>query len=101
MASFGRLQAFLGGTKELPQNGIRKLRVIRNMEILSASKRQQGHSAGIGNAVGYALSGKRAAAKFNTPEHILFDHHIIALHGDGCLQEGVVREAIAFAGTID
>lgn len=53
---------------------------------------------GIGNAVGYALSGKRAAAKFNTAEHTIFDHHVIALHGDGCLQEGVAKEAIAFAG---
>jgi len=53
---------------------------------------------GIGNAVGYALSGKLAAAKFNTPEHTLFDQHIIALHGDGCLQEGVSREAISLAG---
>ncbi|TVP82578.1 MAG: transketolase [Puniceicoccaceae bacterium] len=53
---------------------------------------------GIGNAVGYALSGKRAAAQFNTPEHKIFDHHVIALHGDGCLQEGVAKEAIAFAG---
>lgn len=53
---------------------------------------------GIANAVGFALSGKRAAAKFNTPAHTLFDHHVIALHGDGCLQEGVAKEAIAFAG---
>ena len=53
---------------------------------------------GIGNAVGYALSGKRAAAKFNTAEHTIFDQHIIAIHGDGCLQEGVAKEAIAFAG---
>lgn len=53
---------------------------------------------GIANAVGYALSGKRAAAKFNTTEHTLFDQHIFALHGDGCLQEGVAKEAIAFAG---
>lgn len=53
---------------------------------------------GIGNAVGYALSGKRAAAKFNTAEHTIFDQHIFALHGDGCLQEGVAKEAIAFAG---
>lgn len=53
---------------------------------------------GIANAVGFALSGKRAAAKFNTAEHTLFDHHVIALHGDGCLQEGVAKEAIAFAG---
>ncbi len=53
---------------------------------------------GVGNAVGYALSGKRAAAKFNTAEHSIFDHHIVALAGDGCLQEGVAQEAIAFAG---
>ena len=53
---------------------------------------------GIANAVGFAISGKRAAAKFNTAEHTLFDHHVIALHGDGCLQEGVAKEAIAFAG---
>ena len=53
---------------------------------------------GVGNAVGYALSGKRCAARFNTPDHTLFDHHVIALAGDGCMQEGVAREAIAFAG---
>ena len=53
---------------------------------------------GIGNAVGYALSGKRAAAKFNTADHTIFDHHVFALNGDGCLQEGVAKEAIAFAG---
>ena len=53
---------------------------------------------GIGNAVGYALSGKRAAAHFNTAEHIIFNHHVVALAGDGCLQEGVAQEAIAFAG---
>ncbi|MEM9081200.1 MAG: transketolase [Verrucomicrobiota bacterium] len=53
---------------------------------------------GVGNAVGYALSGKRAAAKFNTEDHTIFDHHVIALAGDGCLQEGVAQEAIAFAG---
>jgi transketolase len=53
---------------------------------------------GTANAVGYALSGKRAAARFNTATHTIFDHHVIALLGDGCLQEGVAREAIAFAG---
>lgn len=52
---------------------------------------------GVGNAVGYALSGKMAAAKYNTAEHKIIDSHIIALAGDGCLQEGVAREAAAFA----
>lgn len=52
---------------------------------------------GVGNAVGFALSGKMAAAKYNTAEHTIFDNHIFALAGDGCLQEGVAREAVAFA----
>ncbi len=52
---------------------------------------------GVGNAVGFALSGKMAAAKYNTDAHTIFDHHVIALAGDGCLQEGVARESVAFA----
>ena len=52
---------------------------------------------GVGNAVGFAMSGKMAAAKYNTAEHTIFDNHIIALAGDGCLQEGVAREAVSFA----
>jgi transketolase len=53
---------------------------------------------GIGNAIGMAAAAKLAAAKLNTPEHTIIDHHCIALCGDGCLQEGVANEAIAFAG---
>ncbi len=53
---------------------------------------------GVANAVGYAVSQKMAAAKFNTAKHAIFDNHIVALAGDGCMQEGVAMEAIAFAG---
>ncbi len=53
---------------------------------------------GIGNAVGYAVSGKMASARFNTESHTIIDHHVFALAGDGCLQEGVAAEAVAFAG---
>mmetsp|Transcript_8242 Transcript_8242/g.15124 ORF Transcript_8242/g.15124 Transcript_8242/m.15124 type:complete len:708 (+) Transcript_8242:32-2155(+) len=53
--------------------------------------------AGISNAVGLAASEKMAAARFNTPEHTLFDHHVYVLCGDGCLQEGVSQEAMCFA----
>lgn len=53
---------------------------------------------GIGNAVGMAVSAKMAGAHFNTAEHTIFDHHVIALAGDGCMQEGVALEAVAFAG---
>ncbi len=53
---------------------------------------------GVGNGVGYALSAKMAAAKFNTADHTIIDHHVVVLAGDGCLQEGVAAEAAAFAG---
>lgn len=53
---------------------------------------------GVANAVGYAVSQKMAAAKYNTAEHTIFDNRIVALAGDGCMQEGVAMEAIAFAG---
>jgi len=53
---------------------------------------------GIGNAVGMAVAGQMAAARFNTAEHAIFDYHIVCLAGDGCMQEGVAMEAAAFAG---
>jgi transketolase len=53
---------------------------------------------GIANAIGMATSAKMAEARFNTPEHTIFDHHIVCLAGDGCMQEGVAMEALAFAG---
>ncbi len=53
---------------------------------------------GVANAVGLAVSGKMAEARFNTGEHTIFDHHVVCLAGDGCMQEGVALEAISFAG---
>ena len=53
---------------------------------------------GVANSVGMALAAKMAEARFNTAEHTIFDHHIVCLAGDGCLQEGVALEAVEFAG---
>lgn len=53
---------------------------------------------GVGNGVGFAISGKMAAARFNTSEHTIIDSHVVVLAGDGCLQEGVAQEASALAG---
>lgn len=50
---------------------------------------------GVGNAVGMAMAAKMASERYNTKEHTIFDHHVIALAGDGCLQEGVAAEAAA------
>jgi transketolase len=53
---------------------------------------------GIANSVGMAVAGQMAAARFNTPEHTIFDYHVVCLAGDGCMQEGVAMEAVEFAG---
>jgi transketolase len=53
---------------------------------------------GIGNSVGMAVAGQMAKARFNTPEHAIFDYHVVCLAGDGCMQEGVAMEAVEFAG---
>ncbi|HVZ36332.1 MAG TPA: transketolase, partial [Polyangiaceae bacterium] len=53
---------------------------------------------GVGNAVGMAVAGKMAEARFNTAEHTIFSHHVLCLAGDGCMQEGVAMEALEFAG---
>jgi transketolase len=52
---------------------------------------------GVANAVGFAISGMMSAARFNTAEHSIFDHKVVCLAGDGCLQEGVASEACSLA----
>ena len=50
------------------------------------------------NTVGFAASEKMAAAVYNMDDHTIFDHHIFALAGDGCVsfQEGVSAESACF-----
>ena len=55
---------------------------------------------GIANAVGFAISAKHAAARYNTPEFEIFNQTVYCLAGDGCIQEGISREAVAIAGTL-
>jgi len=43
------------------------------------------------------VSEKMAAARYNTDDHTIFDHHIFTLAGDGCFQEGVSAESATFA----
>lgn len=55
---------------------------------------------GIANAVGFAISAKHAAARFNKPGLEIFNQNIFCLTGDGCLQEGVADEAMAIAAVL-
>ncbi len=53
---------------------------------------------GVANAVGMAIAEKHLAARLNTPEHHIVDHHTYAICSDGDLMEGVSHEAASMAG---
>ena len=53
---------------------------------------------GFANGVGMALAERYLAARFNTEDHALVDHHTYAIVSDGDLMEGIASEAASFAG---
>ncbi|NEZ04910.1 transketolase [Wenzhouxiangella sp. XN201] len=55
---------------------------------------------GLANGVGMALAEKLLAARFNTDEHTIVDHHTWVFAGDGCLMEGISHEACSLASTL-
>jgi transketolase len=97
----------LAGYREM---SLEELKRFRQMESKTPGHPELTHAAsgvetttgplgqGVANAVGMAVSAKMAEARFNTPEHAIFSHHVVCLAGDGCMQEGVAMEAVEFAG---
>lgn len=53
---------------------------------------------GIANALGMAIAEAHLAARYNRPDHRIFDHYTYVLAGDGDLMEGVQSEAASLAG---
>jgi transketolase len=53
---------------------------------------------GISMSVGLALAERMLAARFNTGDHELIDHHTYVIASDGDMQEGVASEASSLAG---
>src|SRR6185436_1372478 len=53
---------------------------------------------GIATSVGMAIAERWLADRYNRPGFELFDYHVYAVCGDGCLMEGVSAEAASLAG---
>ena len=53
---------------------------------------------GVSNSVGMAMAQRFLAQRYNKPGFTLFDYHVYALAGDGCMMEGVSNEAASIAG---
>jgi len=52
---------------------------------------------GVSNSVGMAIAQRYFAQRYNKPGFPLFDYHVYALNGDGCMMEGVSGEAASMA----
>ncbi len=53
---------------------------------------------GVATSVGMAIAQKWLANRYNRPGFDIFDYHIYAVCGDGCMMEGVAAEAASLAG---
>jgi transketolase len=53
---------------------------------------------GVATSVGMAIGQKWLANRYNQPDFAIFDYHIYAVCGDGCMMEGVASEAASLAG---
>ncbi|MGC9943821.1 MAG: transketolase [Verrucomicrobiota bacterium] len=53
---------------------------------------------GVATSVGMAIARKWLANHFNQPDFEIFNYHIYAVCGDGCMMEGVASEAASLAG---
>src|ERR1700730_7177502 len=53
---------------------------------------------GVATSVGMAIGQKWLASRYNQPGFDIFDYHIYAVCGDGCMMEGVSSEAASLAG---
>ena len=53
---------------------------------------------GVATSVGMAIAQKWLAQRYNRPGFEIFDYHVYAVCGDGCLMEGIASEAASLAG---
>ncbi len=85
------------------------LKAFRQVESKTPGHPEAGHTVGVetttgplgqgmSTAVGMALAERMLAARFNTDEHTVIDHHTYVIASDGDMQEGIQAEAASLAG---
>ncbi len=87
------------------------LKAFRQWDSKTPGHPEYGHTIGVeattgplgqgfAMAVGMAMAERHLAARFNTEEHAIIDHHTYVIASDGDLMEGVSSEAASLAGTL-
>ena len=96
--------------RNVPAVSLDEIKKFRQLDSVCAGHPEHHMTAGIetttgplgqgcGNSVGMAIAGKFLAERYNKPGFTLFDHHVWAICGDGCLMEGISHEAASAAGS--
>ncbi|NVN36140.1 transketolase [Komagataeibacter swingsii] len=109
---------FLAGVREMAANGhvtdrlavtLDDIRQFRQLGSRTPGHPEYGVTTGVETttgplgqglavSVGMAIAQAWLARHFNRPGHDVFDHHIYAFSGEGCLMEGISAEAASLAG---
>jgi transketolase len=88
---------------------LEELKAFRQLGSRTPGHPEYGHTPGVeattgplgqgcANVVGMALAERMLAARFNTPEFSIVDHHTYAICSDGDMMEGISHEAFSLAG---
>lgn len=55
---------------------------------------------GVANGVGFAITERMLAARYNRPDHTVMDHRTWVIAGDGDMMEGISSEAASLGGRL-
>lgn len=92
-----------------PAVSLADLKQFRQLHSKTPGHPEYGHTTGVetttgplgqglANSVGMAMAERWLAARYNRPDHKVFDYNTYAICGDGCFMEGISHEAASLAG---
>jgi transketolase len=98
-----------GRVTDEPAVGLDDIKAFRELDSVCPGHPEYRHTTGvetttgplgqgIANSVGMAMAQRWLAARFNRPDHRLFDYSVYSICSDGDLMEGISGEAASMAG---
>jgi transketolase len=107
LAGVKRLQG--GRVTDQPAITIDDIKKFRQIDSVTPGHPEYGFTTGVetttgplgqgcGNSVGMAIASRWLGARYNKPDHTMFDYDVYVIASDGDIMEGVASEAASIAG---